>query len=29
MFYHAPAREIWFGADTNTIGRAKLPPAGS
>lgn len=24
MFYHAPTDTIWFGADTNTIGRAKL-----
>ena len=24
MYFHAPTREIWFGADTNTIGRAKL-----
>ena len=26
MFYNAPKNEIWFGADTNTIGRAILPP---
>jgi virginiamycin B lyase len=25
MVFHAPAREIWFGTDTNTIGRAKIP----
>ena len=25
MFYHAPAREVWFGTDANTIGRARLP----
>jgi len=25
MVYHPPTNEIWFGADTNTIGRAKLP----
>lgn len=25
MYYHAPADEIWFGADTNTVGRVKLP----
>lgn len=25
MFFHAPAREIWFGTDANTVGRAKLP----
>ncbi|HUP00488.1 MAG TPA: lyase [Gemmatimonadota bacterium] len=25
MVYHAPARAIWFGTDTNTIGRAQLP----
>lgn len=25
MVYHAPTREIWFGADTNTIGRARIP----
>jgi len=24
MYFHAPAREIWFGTDTNTIGRARL-----
>jgi virginiamycin B lyase len=26
MFYHEPTNSIWFGTDTNTIGRAKLPP---
>jgi virginiamycin B lyase len=25
MVFHAPTRSIWFGADTNTLGRAKLP----
>lgn len=25
MFFHKPSREIWFGTDTNTIGRARLP----
>lgn len=25
MYYHPPTREIWFGADTNTIGRARVP----
>ncbi len=25
MYYHAPAREIWFGTDTNNIGRARVP----
>ncbi|HSL82733.1 MAG TPA: lyase, partial [Thermoanaerobaculia bacterium] len=25
MVFHAPTRTIWFGADTNTIGRAKVP----
>jgi virginiamycin B lyase len=25
MYFHRPAREIWFGTDANTIGRAKLP----
>jgi virginiamycin B lyase len=25
MVFHRPGREIWFGADVNTIGRAKLP----
>lgn len=25
MFFYAPEGEVWFGADTNTIGRAKLP----
>lgn len=25
MVYHAPTRSLWFGADTNTIGRAQLP----
>ncbi len=24
MYFHAPAREIWFGADTNTVGRARV-----
>ena len=25
MYYYAPDREIWFGADTNTVGRARVP----
>ena len=25
MYYYEPAQEVWFGADTNTIGRAELP----
>ncbi|MER3423929.1 MAG: lyase, partial [Nitrospiraceae bacterium] len=25
MVFYRPAREIWFGTDANTIGRAKLP----
>jgi virginiamycin B lyase len=25
MVYHQPTREIWFGTDTNTIGRARIP----
>ena len=25
MFYHQPTQTIWFGTDTNTIGRATLP----
>ena len=25
MVFHAPTREIWFGTDTNTIGRIKVP----
>ncbi len=25
MVFHAPTREIWFGTDTNTLGRARLP----
>jgi virginiamycin B lyase len=25
MHFHAPTREIWFGTDANTVGRAKLP----
>ena len=25
MVFHAPTREIWFGTDANTIGRARLP----
>lgn len=27
MYFHAPTKEIWFGADSNTIGRAKLYPS--
>jgi len=26
MFYEAETNSIWFGADTNTVGQAKLPP---
>lgn len=25
MIFHAPTREIWFGSDANTIGRATIP----
>jgi virginiamycin B lyase len=25
MVYHQPTRSIWFGTDTNTIGRARIP----
>lgn len=25
MYFHAPTREIWFGTDTNNIGRARVP----
>ena len=25
MYYHPPAREIWFGTDTNYLGRARVP----
>ena len=25
MFFHEPTREIWFGTDTNNIGRARVP----
>jgi virginiamycin B lyase len=25
MFYHRPDNTLWFGTDTNTIGRARLP----
>ena len=25
MYFHAPTREIWFGTDSNTIGRARVP----
>ena len=25
MYYDAPDEEVWFGTDTNTIGRARLP----
>ncbi len=25
MYFHPPTREIWFGTDANTIGRARLP----
>ncbi len=26
MYFHAETNSVWFGADTNTIGVAKLPP---
>ena len=25
MYFHSPTREIWFGTDTNYIGRARIP----
>ena len=25
MYYHLPTRSVWFGTDTNTVGRARLP----
>jgi hypothetical protein len=25
MVFNAPTREIWFGTDTNNIGRALIP----
>ena len=25
MMFYGPTRTIWFGADTNTIGRAEVP----
>lgn len=25
MIFHAPSRTLWFGADSNTIGRARIP----
>lgn len=25
MYFHPPTREIWFGTDTNNIGRARIP----
>jgi len=25
MYFHRPSREIWFGTDANTIGRARVP----
>jgi virginiamycin B lyase len=25
MYFHPPAKEIWFGTDTNNIGRARVP----
>lgn len=28
MFFHEPTRQIWFGADTNTVGRAQLGRTG-
>ncbi|MDX2263256.1 MAG: hypothetical protein SFU84_16310 [Gemmatimonadales bacterium] len=27
MYFHPPTRELWYGADQNTIGRVKIPPA--
>ena len=24
MYFHAPARDVWFGTDTNTVGRARV-----
>jgi len=24
MYFHPPAKEVWFGTDTNTIGRIKV-----
>lgn len=27
MYFHPPTRELWYGADQNRIGRAKIPPA--
>lgn len=27
MYFHEPTNTVWFGADTNTVGRAVLPPA--
>ena len=26
MYFHAETNSIWFGADVNTVGVAKLPP---
>jgi virginiamycin B lyase len=28
MIYHAPTKSIWFGTDANTIGQARVEPAG-
>lgn len=25
MFFHQASREIWFGTDKNTVGRARIP----
>jgi len=25
MYFHRPTREIWFGTDAGTIGRARVP----
>ncbi len=25
MYFHGPTRTVWFGTDTNTIGRARIP----
>ena len=26
MYYHPPTGDIWFGTDTNNIGRARIAP---
>ncbi len=25
MYYHEPTHTVWFGTDTNYVGRARLP----